>query len=70
MSNYIIWLYEIVEKYLLLNMYVDKMSKLYKWCSSNLTLILAKGQYMVSWLLTAATEQRYWQNRETTNVGL
>ena len=23
---------------------------------------LAKGQYMVSWLLTGAPEQRYWQN--------
>ena len=31
---------------------------------------LAKGQYMVSWLLTGAPEQRYWQNRETANVGL
>ena len=29
---------------------------------------LAKGQYMVSWLLTGAPEQRYWQNRETANV--
>ena len=27
-------------------------------------------QYMVSWLLTGAPEQRYWQNRETANVGL
>ena len=26
--------------------------------------------YMVSWLLTGAPEQRYWQNRETANVGL
>ena len=25
---------------------------------------------MVSWLLTGAPEQRYWQNRETANVGL
>ena len=31
---------------------------------------LAEGQYMVSWLLTGAPEQRYWQNRETANVGL
>ena len=31
---------------------------------------LANGQYMVSWLLTGAPEQRYWQNRETTNIGL
>ena len=31
---------------------------------------LAKGQYMVSWLLTGAPEQGYWQNRETANVGL
>ena len=31
---------------------------------------LAKGQYMVSWPLTGAPEQRYWQNRETANVGL
>ena len=31
---------------------------------------LAKGQYMVSWLLTGAPEQRYWQNRETANIGL
>ena len=31
---------------------------------------LAKGQYMVSWLLTGAPEQRYWQNRETAKVGL
>ena len=31
---------------------------------------LAKGQYMVSWLLTGAPEQRYWQNRETAYVGL
>ena len=31
---------------------------------------LAKGQYMVSWLLTGAPVQRYWQNRETANVGL
>ena len=32
---------------------------------------LAKGQYMymVSWLLTGAPEQRYWQNRETANIG-
>ena len=34
--------------------------------------IKTKGQYMVSWLLTGAPppEQRYWQNRETANVGL
>ena len=25
---------------------------------------------MVSWLLIGAPEQRYWQNRETANVGL
>ena len=25
---------------------------------------------MVSWLLTGTPEQRYWQNRETANVGL
>ena len=25
---------------------------------------------MVSWLLTGAPEQRYWQNRETANIGL
>ena len=31
---------------------------------------LAKGQYIVSWLLTGTPEQRYWQNRETANVGL
>ena len=31
---------------------------------------MAKGQYMVSWLLTGAPEQRYWQNRETANIGL
>ena len=31
---------------------------------------LAKGHYMVSWLLTGAPEQRYWKNRETANVGL
>ena len=31
---------------------------------------LAKRQYMVSWLLTGAPEQRYWQNRETANIGL
>ena len=31
---------------------------------------LAKGQYMVSWLLTGAPEQRYWQNRETANIWL
>ena len=31
---------------------------------------LAKGQYMVSWLLTGAPEQRYWQNMETANIGL
>ena len=31
---------------------------------------LAKGQYMVSWLLTGVPEQRYWQNRETANVWL
>ena len=31
---------------------------------------LAKGQYVVSWLLTGAPEQRYWQNMETANVGL
>ena len=31
---------------------------------------LAKGQYMVSWLLTGTPEQRYWQNRETANVAL
>ena len=31
---------------------------------------LAKGQYMVSWLLTGAPKQRYWQNRETANIGL
>ena len=27
-------------------------------------------KYMVSWLLTRAPEQGYWQNRETANVGL
>ena len=31
---------------------------------------LAKGQDMVSWLLTGTPEQRYWQNRETANIGL
>ena len=31
---------------------------------------LAKGQYMVSWLLTGAPEQRYWQNSVTANIGL
>ena len=31
---------------------------------------LAKAQYMVSWLLTGAPEQRYWQHQETANVGL
>ena len=36
---------------------------------------LAKEQYMVEWLLTGATpppppQQRYWQNRETANLGL
>ena len=36
---------------------------------------LAKGQYMVSWLLTSdwrppPPQQRYWQNRETANIGL
>ena len=31
---------------------------------------LAKGQYMVEWLLTGTPKQRYWQNRETTNIGL
>ena len=33
---------------------------------------LAKGQYMVERLLTGAPtpEQRYWQNRETANIGL
>ena len=30
----------------------------------------AKCQYMVEWLMTGAPEQRYWQNRETANVGL
>ena len=37
----------------------------------NLGVILAKGQYMVEWLLTGAPPpQRYWQNRETANIGL
>ena len=31
---------------------------------------LAKGQYMVEWLLTVSTEQRYWQNTEIGNIGL
>ena len=31
---------------------------------------LAVGQYTVSWLLTGAPEQRYWQNEETANIGL
>ena len=37
---------------------------------------LAKGQYMVEWLLTGTRPQlppppqRYWQNRETANIGL
>ena len=31
---------------------------------------LAKGQYMVSGLLTGAPKQRYLQNRETANTGL
>ena len=31
---------------------------------------LAEGQFMVSWLLTGAPEQRYWQNRETADIGL
>ena len=34
---------------------------------------LAKGQYLVSWRLTPpppSPELRYWQNRETANVGL
>ena len=43
---------------------------LFSGCIVTWAWSLAKGQYMVSWLLTGAPEQRYWQNRETANVGL
>ena len=43
---------------------------LFPACSVTWAWSLAQGQYMVSWLLTGAPEQRYWQNRETANIGL
>ena len=43
---------------------------LFPGCIVTRAWTLAKGQYMVSWLLTGAPEKRYWQNRETTNIGL
>ena len=52
------------------------MSKSLPGCVVTWAWSLAKGQYMVSWLLTGAPppppthEQIYWQNRETTNIGL
>ena len=40
-------------------------------CTVTWAWSLAKGKYTVdSWLLTGAPEQRYWQNRETANIGL
>ena len=59
-------------------MYIKKVVSLYgaspyclfPGCIITWAWSLAKGQYMVSWLLTGAPEQRYWQNRETVNVGL
>ena len=39
--------------------------RLFPGCIVTWAWSLAKGQYMVAWLLTGAPEQRYWQNRET-----
>ena len=50
--------------------YVASPYCLFPGCIVTWAWSLAKEQYMFEWLLTVAPEQRYWQNRETTNIEL
>ena len=66
-----LWLFLILETF-----WMNKESSygaspycLFPGCVVTWAWSLAKGQYMVEWLLTGTPKQRYWQNRETAKVG-
>ena len=62
--------YMILIFFKVVSLYGASPTVLFPGCIITWAWSLAKGQYMVPWLLTGAPEQRYWQNRETANVGL